>query len=281
MQNQVRIRDEALRDTWCYENIMTTKTTPVPDYRITEQTLGVAYNANGACTNDATFNNHYLGSVTHIRGAHEIKAGVSFFRAESYNPSQPFGYAAYTYRSGVPIQASLSIPRTQVDTVKADVGLWVQDRWRMDRLTVNYGVRLDMIRTGWPEQVLPENPFTPEFRFEARDTFVSWKDVSPRVGAAYDVFGTGRTALKASVARYVAAETIGLNSLGNPMSALSTSVTRTWNDRNGDRSIFGPGFTLQESELGPSTNLNFGRSVQTTTVDPAVLKGWGLRPYVL
>ena len=55
-------------------------------YRITEQTLGIAYNANAACTNDATFNNHYLGSVTYIRGAHEMKAGVSFFRAESYNP---------------------------------------------------------------------------------------------------------------------------------------------------------------------------------------------------
>jgi hypothetical protein len=279
MQNQVKIRDEALRETWCYENIMTPKTTPVPYYRLTEQTLGMAYNANAACTNDATFNHHYLGTVTYIRGAHEMKAGGSFFRAESYNPSQPFGYASYTYREGLPVQASLSLPRTQTDTLNADIGLWVQDRWRLDRLTVNYGLRLDMIRTGWPEQVLPPNPFTPQFRFEARDTFLDWKDLSPRVGAAYDVFGSGRTALKGSVARYVSAETIGLNSLGNPMSALSTSVNRTWTDRNGDRTVFNPDFTLQESELGPSTNLNFGRSVQTTTVDPAVLKGWDQRPY--
>jgi hypothetical protein len=280
MQNQVRIRDEALRDTWCYENIMSPKTTPVPYYRITEQTLSIAYNANAACTNDATFNNQYLGTVTFIRGAHEMKAGGSFFRAESYNPSQPFGYATYIYREGLPRQATLSVPRTQTDTVKADIGLWLQDRWRMGPLTLNYGVRLDMIRTGWPEQVLPANPFTPEFRFEARDTFVNWKDVSPRVGAAYDLFGTGRTALKGSMARYVAAETIGLNSLGNPMSALSTSVTRTWTDLNNDRTIFNPDFTLQEIELGPSTNQNFGRSVQTTTVDPEILDGWGHRPYV-
>jgi len=279
MQNQVLLRDAALRETWCYDNIMTPKTTPAPYARITEQTLGIAYNANAACTNDATFNHHYLGSVTYIRGAHEMKAGVSFFRAESYNPSQPFGYATYTYRSGAPVQATLSLPRAQTDLLKADVGLWVQDRWRLDRLTVNYGLRMDLLRTGWPEQVLPANPFTPELRFEERDTFVNWKDLSPRVGAAYDVFGTGRTALKGSVARYVASETIGLNALGNPMSALSTSVNRTWNDLNGDRSVFNPNLTLQENELGPSTNLNFGRSVQTTTVDPALLEGWGLRPY--
>jgi hypothetical protein len=279
MQNQVMVRDEALRATWCWDNITTPKTSPAPYYRITEQTLGIAYNANAGCTNDFTVNKHFLGSATYIRGAHEMKAGVSFFRAESYNPNQPVGYAAYTYRNGVPVQATLSLPRTQTDLVNADVGLWVQDRWRLDRLTVNYGLRLDLLRTGWPEQVLPANPYTPEFRFAARDTFVNWTDLSPRVGAAYDVFGTGRTALKASVARYVASETIGLNSLGNPMSALSTSVTRTWNDLNGDRSIFNPNLTLQENELGPSTNLNFGRSVQTTTVDPELLKGFGHRPY--
>jgi hypothetical protein len=279
MEHQVLLRDPALRDTWCYDNIMTPKTSPAPYYRITEQTLGISYNANGACTNDFTYNNQLLGSATYIHGAHEVKAGGSFFNAESYLPSQPFGYATYTYRSGVPVQTTLSLPRPQTDSVNADVGLWVQDRWRVHRLTVNYGLRMDLLRTGWPEQVLPANPFTPEFRFEARDTFVSWNDISPRVGVAYDVFGTGRTALKGSVARYVASETVGLNSLGNPMGAVSTSVTRTWSDLNGDRSVFNPNLTLQENELGPSTNANFGRSVQTTTVDPAVLTGWGHRPY--
>jgi hypothetical protein len=279
MEHQVVLRDEALRSTWCYDNIMTPKTSPAPYYRITEQTLGIAYNGNGACSNDFTFNNQFLGTATLIRGSHEMKAGLSFFNAESYLPSQPFGYATYTYRSGVPVQATLSMPKPQTDSIHADIGVWAQDRWHVQRLTVNYGLRMDMLRTGWPEQVLPANPFTPELRFAGRDTFVNWKDLSPRVGAAYDVFGNGRTALKGSIARYVASETVGLNSLGNPMSALSTSVTRTWSDVNGDRTIFNPNLTLQENELGPNTNVNFGKSVQTTTVDPTVLNGWGLRPY--
>src|SRR5687767_8519224 len=197
-----------------------------------------------------------LSTVTYFRGPHEVEAGVSFFNAESYNAQIVAGFASLTYRSGSPAQATLSLPRAQTDELKADMGLWLQDRWRFDRLTLNYGLRLDVIRTGWPEQVLPPNPFVPETRFEGRDTFVNWKDLSPRVGAAWDVFGTGRTAVKGSLARYVAAEAIGLNSIGNPMSALSTTANRTWNDLNGDRTIFNPDFTLQTAELGPSTNAN-------------------------
>ncbi len=278
MENRVQHIDAAMREAWCYDSIMTPRTELAPYYTLLEQTTNVRYNLTANCRNDETTNNHLLSSVTYIRGAHEVKAGLWYFNAKSYNPQIVAGFASFTYRNGVPFQATLSLPRAQTDLLKADVGLWVQDRWRLDRLTVNYGLRLDMIRTGWPEQVLPPNPYTGNVRFEARETFVNWKDLSPRVGAAYDVFGTGRTAVKGSLARYVDAQTIGLNSTGNPMSALAGTVNRTWNDLNGDRTIFNADYTLQESELGPSTNQNFGRSVPDTTVDPALLDGWGLRP---
>ena len=279
MENQTAFQDDTLRSTWCYDDVRTLKTTPPPFFSINELTTGITYNSSVACTNDLNTNHHYLGTATLVRGAHETKAGVSFFRGRSYNPSQPLGYASYSYRNGSPTQVTLRLPRAQTDELNADVGVYAQDRWGLKRLTMTYGVRLDMLRTGWPDETIPANPFTPAAQFAGNDTFLSWNDISPRVGAAYDLFGTGRTAIKGNIAKYLAAETINLTGLANPVSGVSTTTTRTWTDLNGDRTIFNPNLSLQESELGPSTNANFGKLVQTTTVDPALLEGWGHRPY--
>ena len=46
----------------------------------------------------------------------------------------------------------------------------------------------------------------------------------------YDLFGNGKTALKANFGRYVLA---GDNTVGNVFSILANTVTRSWNDRGG------------------------------------------------
>jgi hypothetical protein len=285
MENQVVHVDQSMTRDWCYDNIMTPHTTPAPFYTITEQSTGILYNLSNNCRNDHTKNNHVLGTATYIQGAHEWRSGVSFFNAESYNPQLVAGYASVRYSGvtatqpvSVPNQVTLQLPRAQTDIVKGDIGLWVQDRWRLNRLTLNYGVRLDMLRTGWPEETLPPNPFGVNLTVAAEDSFVNWKDVSPRVGAAYDLFGTGRTALKGSVGRYVEATGIALTAQGNPMSALAATTNRTWTD-NGDFTPFNPDFTLQTADVfGPSSNANFGQASRDTTVDEELRSGWGKRP---
>jgi hypothetical protein len=286
MENQVVHVDDAMTRDWCYDTIMTPHTTPAAFYTITEQSTGILYNLSNNCRNDHTKNNHAMGTATYIRGAHEWKAGVSFFNAESYNPQIVAGYASYRYSGvtatnpvSVPNQVTLALPRAQTDLVNADIGLWLQDRWRMDRLTLNYGVRLDMLQTGWPEETLPPNPFVASFTVPAEDSFVNWKDVSPRVGAAYDLFGTGRTALKASLARFVEATGIALTAQGNPMTALSANNNRNWVDNNGDHTAFNPDFSLQATDtFGPSSSATFGQTISNTVVDGALRTGWGKRP---
>ena len=58
-----------------------------------------------------------------------------------------------------------------------------------------------------------------------KNDYLGWKDISPRLGAVYDLFGTGRTALKVNLGRYVIAQRLTSNytDLGNPVNAMANS----------------------------------------------------------
>jgi hypothetical protein len=99
------------------------------------------------------------------------------------------------------------------------------------------------------------------------------------MGASYDLFGTGKTALKASLNRYVLQR--GPADVSAPVNPMQTNATNTrrWTDPNGDKIVQGDPFNPAENlELGPSTNLNFGKPIASVHNDPAWAFGFGLRP---
>ena len=106
----------------------------------------------------------------------------------------------------------------------------------------------------------------------------AWKDFSPRVGVAYDLFGNGKTALKWNIARFVAADGVSTAAANNPQTTVGRTDVRTWNDLNGDYTIYNADGSLQASELGPTTNVNFGKVIPSTnTQDPRTLNGFNAR----
>ena len=121
----------------------------------------------------------------------------------------------------------------------ADHAFFAQDQWRIKRLTLNLGLRFDWFQGKDPAQTQPGQPQygLAARSFDAVHSAADWKDLNPRLGAAYDLFGNGKTALKASISRGVITEglTAGSNitMLTNPVSELASTTTRKWSDFSG------------------------------------------------
>ena len=148
----------------------------------------------------------------------------------------------YRFNNGVPNQLTQSISPWVNDARVAWDALFVQDQWTRERLTLQGAVRFDRARSWFPEQREGPSRFlpTPIIIPETRGVD-SYKDITPRMGVAYDLFGTGRTALKMSLGKYLeGAGTTGNYANTNPTLRMpqttqtfgTAGVTRTWTDAN-------------------------------------------------
>ena len=58
---------------------------------------------------------------------------------------------SYTFNGLTPVSITERAPYTS-ETHVHDGGVYAQDRWTIDRLTLNLGVRWDFIRTSYPRR---------------------------------------------------------------------------------------------------------------------------------
>ena len=118
----------------------------------------------------------------------------------------------------------------------ADLGLYVQDTWTIKRLTVNAGLRFDYLNNKVEAQDTPGGHVDRPAALRRADRRAELaRTSSPRLGVAYDLFGNGKTALKATMSRYVETTTVGFARLLNPINTTVNTATRTWSDANGDK----------------------------------------------
>jgi len=234
------------------------------------------------------------GSASYVAGAHNFRGGINWTTGDWRLLTMWTGdVQPITYNAGRPVSVTLRLPSDRKNGVDRDMGLFLQDKWALGRVTLNLGLRYDQFIGESRESSILASRFSAATTFaECSDGTVDpgdlctgkvqdWKDISPRVGFAMDVFGDGKTALKASWARYVAGQAIAFANQVNPIGALTASDTRVWTDLDGNGLPFDAAGNIQLGELTNSAATStFGKlTVPTTQYSPDLLRGWGKRGY--
>jgi hypothetical protein len=248
----------------------------VPKYEASIPTL---YGPNH--TNIRAFNHQYnmRGAVNYVTGSHAFKFGMQDMfgtRNFRYDTNQAQFWILF---NGAPLSITqYARPLEDRERLKAAAALYAQDRWTIDNVTLNLGLRFDYHNAYVPAQDIPALPFVPPKQYEAFKDTPSWKDVSPRLGLAWDINGSGKTVLRANYGHYVASESVATATANNPVNTRINNASRTWTDLNRD---FVPDCdlanVLANRECG-ALSAPLGQLNIVTRWDPDVLRGWGVRP---
>jgi hypothetical protein len=250
------------------------------------------YRGWASAASNEQFHNVWRASATYVTGAHSLKIGYQAAFQIQKNFQNAGSQIRYIFNTGVPLQVELrDAPFWQSNRTRFDA-IYAQDQWTRGRLTVQGGVRYEHAWSWFPEGengVVADNQFGSVFQFPRTDGVTGYHDITPRMGAALDVFGNGRTSLKANVSKYLqAANNDAQYTISNPAVTFQQTTNRSWTDTNHnfvvdcnlkDPNAQSPDTTGSADTCGPWQNLNFGNPAGATIVNPAVLHGWGVRPY--
>ena len=226
------------------------------------------------------------GAMNYVTGSHAFKVGFNdMFGTRNYqydvNQAQ-----AWTYSNGVPtVVSEYARPLYDKEHLKAALAMYGQDRWTINRLTLNLGIRFDFHNAYVPAQDLPAITFVAARHYDQIDNVPNWKDLSPRIGATYDLFGTGKTVARGNYGKYLASESTNMATLNNRVNTSVNTANRGWTDSNRnlvpDCNLQNPGAqdnTAAGGDICTALDSALGSLAISAAYDPSLTSGFGVRP---
>src|SRR5215468_6657067 len=238
--------------------------------------------------------NTWRASASYVTGAHNFKFGyIGGYLVEDIENHGNDLNLAYTFNNGAPTTLTESLRVfVQSDRVRYDA-LYGQDQWTMGRITLQGALRFDHAWSYSPPQTIGpaliggQTFLATPLQFGRTDG-VNYKDISPRGGVAWDLFGNGKTAVKVNFGRYEdPASNLNNNySISNPLARIAQTTSRTWTDNGANGGVAGDRVPqcnfanpAANGECGQFATQQFGTATPiTAAIDPALLNGWGIRP---
>ena len=257
-------------------------------FAITDQATGFSYAAlPGGFTSygvdDNSNNFNQKATVSYITGSHAMKFGLQTIQGkyDIFGMQGGVEQVNYFVFNGVPTGLRLFAGPFQSLMDLRGEGLFAQDQWTIKKLTLNIGARYDHFNGSTPAQTIPAGTFRPAFSVDEQKALPDFKDITYRAAVAYDVFGNGKTAIKAGFGKYLMGQGGALAQQGFSKSfAVAGDSDRSWSDANGN---FTPDCVLTNpaanGECGANVNPVFGQTLSFARLDPDWSEGWGKREY--
>src|SRR5439155_128382 len=110
----------------------------------------------------------YTGSLSYVTGTHAFKSGLQWGTGGNrHQRSLQNGVdLIQEYRNGAPVSVqTYNTTQWSAERIKYDLGLYVQDSWTMNRLTLNPGLRMEFFNTYIPQEGASPGRLVPQWEY--------------------------------------------------------------------------------------------------------------------